>query len=272
MPFSLTFTPIMSLRPTSLFIFVPAFAATLSFAPHSAGAVQIGTEWSYEISVQPGAPTPDAASKLVVRTASLFGSVAVATGRDEGTITGNSYSLRSRVEGAPLLAMAFSNSVVQRQSDGRFINGVALTMRYVEKRGTNDELTTTTNLAARRYEFRKGRQLVHVEQFTLAASDLLSAPYAFLGKPAPTGIAFLALTDGRRIQRITMTSRRENVELDGRAVPAVRLSGLSTAGAFVLWLRPEDSYPLRMRVGLGPKYGAVLEQVAKRVPREVVRL
>lgn len=67
-------------------------------------------------------------------------------------------------------------------------------------------------------------------------------------------------------------ARREQVEIGGKRFAATRLSGQTTAGAFDLWLRPEDSYPLRMRVSLGAKYGAVVEQTAKTVPADMVRL
>jgi hypothetical protein len=250
----------------------PTFAAALGLLAGPAGAAQIATEWNYEVSVQPGAPTPDATTRLIVRSASMFGSIGVGSGRDSGSITRASYSLRSRIEGAALLSAVSSDLNVIRQSDGRFVNGIALTMRYAEKRGASEESTTTTNLAARLYEFRKGKHLANTEPFKVAASDLLMAPYAFLGKPAPSGTAFLALSDGRHIRQITLAPRREQIQVGGKTVAATRLSGQTTAGTFDLWLRPEDSYPLRMRIGLGARYGAVIEQTAKGVPAELVRL
>lgn len=259
----------MLLRP--LRCLVP-LAAALGLLAAPAGAATISTEWNYEIYVQPGAPTPDATSKLIVRSASMFGSISVGAGRDSGSITRDTFRLRSRIDGARMLSALWSDLSVTRESDGRFFKGVALTMRYAEKRGTNEETTTTANLAARRYEFRKGKQLTKTEPLSVAASDLLMAPYAFLGKPAPGNGAFLALSDGRRIHQITLASRREQVQVGGKPVAAMRLSGQTTGGAFDLWLRSEDSYPLRMRIGLGARYGAVIEQSAKSVPAELVRL
>lgn len=249
-----------------------SLATALGLVAPFAGAAQISTEWNYEVSVLPGAPTPDATSKLIVRSASMLGSIGVGTGRDSGSITRDAYSLRSRIDGARLLSAVLSDLDINRQSEGRFIKGIALTMRYAEKRGASDERTTTTNLVARRYEFRKGKDVTHTEPFKVAGSDLLMAPYAFLGKPAPTGTAFLALSDSRRIQQITLASRREQLQIGGKTMAATRLSGQTTAGPFDLWLRPEDSYPLRVRIGLGAKYGAVLEQTVRNVPAELVRL
>lgn len=239
-------------------------------ATSSANAVPISTQWNYEISVVSGAPTPDATAKVIVGAASMFGSVGVGSGQDTGTIDKDSYTLRSQIEGARLLSAVISNLKVSRQSNGRFVNGVALTMRYTDKRGSTDELVSVTNLAARRYEFYKGNSPNGTEPFKVAASDLVMAPYAFLGKPAPTKLSFLALSDGKAIRQVSLTPKTETVKVAGKAVNAVRLSGSTSAGTFDLWVRAEDSYPLRMRVGLGAQYGAVLDQIAKDIPAGLV--
>lgn len=247
-----------------------ASAVALLGATSSANAVPISTQWNYEISVVSGAPTPDATAKVIVGAASMFGSVGVGSGQDTGTIDKDSYTLRSQIEGARLLSAVISNLKVSRQSNGRFVNGVALTMRYTDKRGSTDELVSVTNLAARRYEFYKGNSPNGTEPFKVAASDLVMAPYAFLGKPAPTKLSFLALSDGKAIRQVSLTPKTETVKVAGKAVNAVRLSGSTSAGTFDLWVRAEDSYPLRMRVGLGAQYGAVLDQIAKDIPAGLV--
>lgn len=249
-----------------------ALAMTPVLVGAAASAASISTQWNYEISVVPGAPTPDAAAKLIVGAAGLLGSVGVGTGRDSGTIDKNSYTLRSRIEGARLLAAVISNLNVTRQSSGRFVNGIALTMRYTDKRGSSDELMSVTNLTARRYEFSKGGHPNGTEPFKVAASDLVMAPYAFIGKPAPTRPSFLALSDGKAIRQISLSSKTEMMKVAGKAINAVRLSGHTAAGAFDLWVRAEDSYPLRMRVGLGARYGAVLDQIAVDIPANLIFL
>lgn len=238
----------------------------------AANAATISTQWSYEISVVSGAPTPDAAAKLIVGAASLFGSVGVGSGQDTGTIDKNSYALRSQIEGARLLSAVTSNLNVTRQSTGRFVNGIALTMRYSDKRGSTDELVSVTNLAAKRYEFFKANRPTGTEPFAVAASDLVMAPYAFLGRPAPNKPSFLAVSDGRGIRQINLSPKTETVKVAGKTINAVRLSGQTSAGSFDLWLRAEDSYPLRMRIGLKAQYGAVLDQIAKDIPAGLISL
>ena len=257
-------------EPSSATRLLTIFAAVFWSALTSAHAVTISTHWNYEISVASGAPTPDAIAKVIVGAASLFGSVGVGTGQDTGTIDKDSYSLRSQIDGARLLSAVISNLKVSRQSNGRFVNGVALTMRYTDKRGSTDELVSVTNLTARRYEFYKGNNPNGTEPFKVAASDLVMAPYAFLGKPAPNKPSFLALSDGKAIRQISLSPKTEAVKVAGKAVNAVRLSGSTAAGTFDLWVRAEDSYPLRMRVGLGAQYGAVLDQIAKDIPAGLI--
>ena len=236
----------------------------------SANAATISTQWAYEVSVVSGAPTPDATAKLLVGAASLLGSVGIGTGQDTGTIDKNTFSLHSDIVGARLLTSVISNLKAVRNSNGKFVNGVALTMRYTDKRGSSDELMSVTNLTARRYEFSKGGKPNGVEPLNMAASDLLMAPYAFLGKPAPMKLSFLALSDGKGIRQINLSPKTEIIKIAGKSVNAVRFSGHTSAGTFDLWTRAEDSYPLRMRIGLGAKYGAVLDQIAKDIPANLV--
>ena len=244
------------------FIF-STFSATVN-------AATISTQWIYEVSVVSGAPTPDATAKLIVGAAGLLGSVGIGTGQDTGTIDKNTYVLNSRIEGARLLTAVLSDLKVTRQSNGRFVNGVALTIRYTDKRGSSDELTSVTNLVAKRYEFSKGGKPNGTESFNVAASDLLMAPYAFLGKPAPSKPSFLAVSDGKGIRQINLFPKAEVVKVAGKEINAVRFSGHTSAGIFDLWVRAEDSYPLRMRIGLGAKYGAVLDQIARDIPSNLI--
>ena len=236
----------------------------------AAQAASISTNWSYEIAVSPGAPTPDAASKLIAGAARLFGSVNVGSGQDSGTVDKNLYLLRSQIDGSRLLSAVTSNLNVNRESSGRFVNGVALTMRYTDRRGNSPELMSAANLTSKQYEFSKGGVLSHTEPLTVAASDLLIAPYAFIGKPAPTKSTFLALSDGRTIRKINLTPKYESMKVSGLVINVVRLSGSTSAGRFDLWIRAEDGYPVRMLIGLGLKYGASLDQRATKIPTNFV--
>lgn len=233
-------------------------------------AIQVNTNWDFEISVQKNAPTPDSASKAIVAAASVLGSVKIGSGQDLGSVDKSGYVLQSKITGTSLLVRLFDNPTIFRQSNGRFVNGIALSMRYSDRRGGNDELTTVTNLAEKRYEFAKGGKLNGVLPMSVAASDLAIAPYAFLGKMAPRKTTFLAFSDGKSIRQVTLQPYFESVKLNGRIISAVRLVGNTSAGLFELWVRAEDGYPIRMRAGLGASYGATLDQIAKDIPGTLV--
>jgi hypothetical protein len=245
-------------------------ALSLGLLAPAAVAVPVSTAWRFEIAVQKNAPTPDAMSKAIVSAASLFGSVTLGNGQDVGDVDKLGYSFRTQISATPLLSQVFDNLSIQRQSNGRFINGIALTNRYSEKRGRSDELLMVTNAAAKRYEFFKAGAPTGTKPLAVAACDLTSAPYAFLGKPVSMKPAFLAFSDGRSIRQVSLATSAEKVKVDGKEVNAVKLSGNTTAGPLDLWLRAEDGYPLRMRVSLGSKYGATLDQIAKSIPAKLV--
>jgi hypothetical protein len=252
---------------TSLSMGLVVFALASSC---SAFAVPVSTDWDFEISVKGNPPTPDAASKIIVAAASVFGSVKIGTGQDTGNVDKAGYALQSRITGAPLLSRVFDNLSMTRQSSGRFVNGIALTSRYADKRGRSAELTMTSNFPAKRYEFAKGGVSSGSVPLNVAASDLAMAPYAFLGKPVAMKSSFLAFTDGKAIRQTTLQPRTETMKLDGKVINTVRLTGSTSAGVFELWLRAEDGYPLRMRAGLGANYGATLDQIAKNIPAALV--
>lgn len=239
-------------------------------APPAAMAVPVSTQWSFEVTVQKNAPTPDATSKAIVSAASLFGSITVGNGQDSGEIDKLGYSLRSKISATALLSQVFDNLSIARESKGRFINGIGLTTRYSEKRGRTGELLMVTNLAAKRYEFFKAAVPTGTQPLAVAASDLNIAPYVFIGKPVSVKPVFLAFTDGRSIRQVSLAATAEVVRVDGRDVSAIRLSGSTKAGPMDLWVRAADGYPLRMRVSLGSKYGATLDQKAKSIPVKLI--
>jgi hypothetical protein len=226
----------------------------------------VSANWVYKISIVKGAPTPDMASKAIAAAGMLLGAVTVADGSDVGTIDAKGFSLRSHIKVATLLSMLDSNLNMDRQSNGIFVNGIALTQRYSDKRGSNPELLMVTNRAQRQIAFSKGLGTARTEPMKYATVDIAMLPYAFIGRPAPKALAFVAFTDGKSIYTTGLTPRPEKIEVAGQTQAAVRLSGTASGGTLDLWVREADGYPLQMRVGLNAQYGAVLDQQVQAVP------
>lgn len=248
---------------SALALVVQCFALTAS---QTTVAAPISASWVYKISIVKGAPTPDMASKAIAATGMIFGAVTVADGSDVGTIDAKGFNLRSHVKVATLLSMLDSNLNMGRQSSGIFVNGIAFTQRYSDKRGSNPELLMVTNLKQKQFAFTNGAGPARIEPMKYATVDIAMLPYAFIGRLAPKTMSFVAFTDGKSIYSTSLTPRPEKFEVAGKLIPAVRLSGTASGGTLDLWIREADGYPLHMRVGLNAQYGAVLDQQIEAVP------
>jgi len=235
-------------------------------ASQAALGAPVSANWVYKISIVKGAPTPDMATKAIAAAGMLFGAVTVADGSDIGTIDAKGFNLRSHVKVATLLSMLDGNLNMVRQSNGIFVNGMAFTQRYSDKRGSNPELLMVTNLKQKQFAFSNGPRPARIEPMKDATVDIAMLPYAFMGRPAPKTTAFVAFTDGKSIYSTGLAPKPEMLEVAGKLIPAVRLSGRASGGTLDLWIREADGYPLHMRVGLNAQYGAVLDQRVQAVP------
>lgn len=235
-------------------------------------AAPLSADWIYKIEVVKGAPTPDMASKAIAMAGKWVGAVTVANGSDVGAIDGKGFTLRSHVKVVTLLSMLDSNLDMVRQSSGVFFSGIAFTLRYADKRGSNPELLLVSNLKQRQYLFTKGGGPARIEPMKYLMVDIAMLPYAFIGRAAPKATSFISFTDGKSIISTNLTPIPERLEVAGKLVPAVRLSGLAPGGTLDLWIREADGYPLHMRVGLNAKYGAVLDQRVVAVPTALFAL
>jgi hypothetical protein len=236
---------------------------------HALAAV-VTAQWVYKISVIKGAPTPDMATKAIATAGSVFGAVTVAQGADAASVEAKGFALRSNIKVATLLSMLDSNLNMVRQSSGLFVNNIASTQRYSDKRGSTPELLMAVNPRLRQLTFSNGPGTARSEAMKTEVVDLAMLPYAFIGRPAPKAATPLVFTDGKMLFTTLLSPRHENVKVAGQLVPAVRLTGTAAGGSLDLWVRATDSYPLVMRIGLDAKYGLVLEQEVQAVPATLV--
>lgn len=259
---SIDFLPRLTPAYAALMFMIPGLVFTTST---DAFAAPLAAKWVYQISVVKGAPTPDVATKAVVAAGTLLGAVSLADVLDVGTIDRTGYSLRSHVKVTSLLSMLDSNLNMIRQSNGIFSNGIAFTQRYSDKRGSRPELLMVSNLKQKEFAFSNGRSPIRIEPIKYATVDIAMLPYAFVGQPAPKTTAFIAFTDGKSIFSTGLNVNPEKIDVAGKLIPAVRLSGRASGGTLELWIREADGYPLHVRVGFA-KYGAVLDGRIETVP------
>lgn len=236
-----------------------------------ATAAPVSVNWVYKISPVKGAPTPDMATKAIAAAGMVLGSVTVARGSDAGMIDKKGFRLKSHIKVSTLLSMLDSNLDMVRQSNGIFYNGVAFTQRYSDKRGSNPEMLLAAT-KQNRYAFYKGTEEVHSEPMKFLVVDIAMLPYAFIGRPAPKRIFSIVFSDGKSMYTTSLTPRSESLEVAGKRISAVRLSGFASGGALDLWIREADGYPLRMRVGLNARYGVVLDQTVQAAPATLFAL
>jgi len=246
-----------------------AFAFSLLLQGNAFAAV-VTAQWVYKISVIKGAPTPDMATKAIATAGSVFGAVMVAQGADAASVEAKGFALRSNIKVATLLSMLDSNLNMVRQSSGLFVNNIASTQRYSDKRGSTPELLMAVNPRLRQLTFSNGPGTARSEAMKSEIVDIAMLPYAFVGRPAPKTATPLVFTDGKSLFTTQLTPRLENVKVAGQLVSAVRLTGTAAGGSLDLWVRATDSYPLMMRVGLDAKYGLVLEQEVQAIPAALV--
>jgi hypothetical protein len=244
--------------------------ATSSLLPFAAHAKTLTAQWSYQITVTKEAQGTDAMSKAIITAAKWMGSVGIGAGADRLEIDSKGFALQSNVKGSTLITAVSDNVNMSRRSRGIFVNGLPLVLNYADKRGSSPELSTVANLSAKRYEFYKGGKLSSTAPFAYVAVDIASLPYVFLGKPAPTKPTFVAFTDGKSLRSTTLSpSPATSMKIAGGEYSVVRYSGAAAGGSYVsLWVRATDGYPVKMVVGLGSKYGAVIEQSIAAIPAE----
>jgi hypothetical protein len=99
--------------------------------------------------------------------------------------------------------------------------------------------------------------------------DIASLPYLFLGRPAPTAPFSVAYTDAKSVKLAGFRISRENLAVAGATVATTKLTSASSNPndpRIEIWLRNEDSFPLRVRVGVSAQYGAIADQTIKTLP------
>jgi hypothetical protein len=228
--------------------------------------------YTVQMSVDAGKATPQTATdRAMIQGAAMLGWFEVGTITDSGTLAGGVFRLKSMGTGSRALKTLIPDDrlEINRTSEGQVRQGNLVTLRFTDKRGSSALLTYSADIAKKRYEMRRAGQVTETGALKFAAVDIASLPYLFLGRPAPTAPFSVAYTDAKSVKLAGFRITRENLAVAGATVATTKLTSASSNPndpRIELWLRNEDSFPLRVRVGVSARYGAIADQTIKALP------
>lgn len=203
----------------------------------------------------------------------MGGNVSVAEVRDTVSFSNDTYQIRSVGTLGRVLGMFMSGSL-ERTSVGRIAGGTLNTLRYVDIRGSKPPLTTLVDEKSKTAFFYDGKRMTDRIGFQSKPQDVLSLSYAFVGN-IPTRPVSVTLSDGKSIKEAIFDVHSESLSLPSGQWQTVKLTRrISTAddASVECWLRAADGVPLRVRIGMSQRYGAVLDLKSTKVPEKVLPL
>jgi len=211
------------------------------------------------------------AERAMIEGAAMLGSFEVGTIKDSGSLAGNVFKLKSVGTGSRALKTIITDDRMEitRSSEGEIRKGTLVTLRFSDKRGSTALLTYSADIGKKRYEIRRAGEVTETGPLRYATVDIASLPYLYLGRPAPSGPFSVAYTDGKSVKLAGFRVAAGSLTVDGRKVAVTHLTSAPREARepkIEIWLRTEDSFPLRVRVGVSAQYGAVVDQKIKTLP------
>jgi hypothetical protein len=246
-----------------------ALALTLAT---SVAANPFNATYVVQMSVDAGKAAPQSArDRAMVQGASMMGSFEVGTIVDAGSLANGVFRLNSKGTGSRALKTIIPDDRLElaRSSEGLIRQGNLVTQRFSDKRGSSALLTYSADIDKKRYEIRRAGQVTEAGALKYATVDIAALPYLFLGRTPPTAAFSVAYTDAKSVRLAGFRVTRETLDVEGRSVGVTRLTSAPRSASdpqIDLWLRNEDSFPLRVRVGLSAQWGAVADQVIRTLP------
>ncbi|CAN5373024.1 hypothetical protein BH09PSE6_BH09PSE6_05220 [soil metagenome] len=239
--------------------------AAAATARAQAAGVAIDARWELYLLVDQssGANRDLAAQMLAMAVQNAGGSMLAGSVVETGSISRDGeYSIISTSTGTGLLASVWKGRLV-REARGSVIGGKLVTARYAETRGDRAPMIATADRAAHSIRFdRSGREST-VQQMPEDPTDLASLPWMFAGRKLPTAPFTADYTNGERLYRANFDVASDKVESSAGTIDAVRVTSRRNQPddpRVDLWLRRADGVPVRVRIDLDVRYGAIIEQ------------
>lgn len=252
---------------------LPALAcatACVLAAGSSIAALRFTAEYSLSVANSKQDPAQASLTTKALRgsLSMMGGSVEAGNLTDEVSIDGEHYRITARGNASSALRTLIPSATLSRSSEGRFGGGYPASSRFIEKRGSKEPVTVHIDYRARTVTYWRGKEQRKIEQVQYRLADAASLAYLFFRQPPARGSVTIAATDGLSTRLLVLDPSDDQVDIDGRKIPAIHWIRRPHAdgGSFELWVRKEDGFPLRLRLGLSAKYGIVLHQQLKRLP------
>ena len=199
------------------------------------------------------------------------GSVGLGTVSDKVSFTKDGYDIQSSTALGRVASLFMKGDFV-RTSKGKIENNTLTTAQYVDIRPGKTPLVTVIN-DKKTVSFVEGKKLSSREPYRTNTQDILSMTYAFIGR-VPAGPTTVHFSDGKSLKTATFDVLKESIKVPAGSMDAVKLTrrivGKEDA-RIELWVRASDGLPVRLRVGMNEKYGALLDMKASQLPAAVAK-
>ncbi len=250
-----------------------ALAAGLTPPALAQAGQQFAVSYDAELTVDPKRASNTGLSQTAINTVwgLMGGSVSIADVHDTISFSREAYHIRSVGTLGRLLSTFISNGTFTRDSVGRIGSGTLHTLRYIDTRGTRPPLTTLVDEKSKTIFFYDGKAITRRTPYQASTQDVLSLTYAFIGR-VPSKPVSVALSDGKAIKQATFDVHSEPLKLAAGQWNTIKLTRRVSDrddASVECWLRATDGVPLRVRIGMNQRYGAVLDLKVTKVPTKI---
>ena len=198
-------------------------------------------------------------------------SVSIGDVNDTVSFSKDTYHIHSVGTLSSMVAVFMTKGTFIRTSEGQIFGNKLNTLRYVDIRDNNPPLTTLVDQKNKRVVFYNGNTTVSSISSQNKIQDVLSVGYSFIGH-LPDQTVSVSMSDGKSIKEAVFDLRKEMLQLSTGQLETIKLTRrLATRdeASVEYWLRPSDGLPLRVRIGMSQRYGAVLDLMTKKIPAKV---
>lgn len=228
-------------------------------------------EWNVEILVDAAkAKKNPGVAKAAESTLKLMGgSIGIASITDQLTFRNGSYAIASQARANPMIASLLPNSTATRTSRGRADGSYMTSVEFTEERTKGHQRKVVLDYGKKTSFYFKAGQAVKQEPLPYRTADLATLPYLFYKKAVPTSMVAVAATDGLSTRLFRLAPTPDSVSVDGKTIPAVKLTHQATTpneAGLSVWIRKSDGFPLRIRLDMNARYGAIMDQQLKALP------